>query len=54
MITDAGQPRGDLPRTLSLASAAPDSAIITAAKAGTEDTSTLVLRIYQPPTNRCA
>jgi alpha-mannosidase len=43
-----GQPGGDLPRSFSLASVAPSQAIITAAKAGTEDPDTLVLRVYQP------
>jgi alpha-mannosidase len=44
----AGRPAGDLPRVFSLASAAPRRAIITAAKAGTEDPDALVLRVYQP------
>jgi alpha-mannosidase len=43
-----GQPAGDLPRVFSLASARPSSAILTAAKAGTEDESALLLRVYQP------
>ena len=37
-----------LPREFSLASTSPDAAIITAAKAGTADPETLILRIYQP------
>ena len=48
LLAVAGQPAGDLPRRLSLASAAPKSAILTAAKAGTADDAALVLRIYQP------
>jgi len=48
LLAAAGQPAGDLPRHLSLASAAPKSAILTAAKAGTADDAALVLRIYQP------
>jgi len=48
LLAVAGQPAGDLPRLFSLASASPESAILTAAKAGTEDPSALVLRIYQP------
>ncbi len=43
-----GRPGGSLPRAFSLASVAPPEAIITAAKAGTEDPDTLVLRVYQP------
>jgi alpha-mannosidase len=43
-----GRPGGSLPRAFSLASLAPPEAIITAAKAGTEDPDTLVLRVYQP------
>ncbi len=43
-----GTPSGTLPRSFSLASASPDSAMITAAKASTADPSTLILRIYQP------
>jgi len=43
-----GRPAGDLPRSFSLASVAPPNAIITAAKEGTEDPDTLVLRVYQP------
>jgi alpha-mannosidase len=43
-----GQPAGNLPRFFSLASASPSSAILKAAKAGTEDDSALVLRVYQP------
>jgi alpha-mannosidase len=39
---------GHLPRSFSLASVAPPNAIVTAAKEGTEDPDTLVLRIYQP------
>ena len=42
-----GKPGGNLPRTFSLASVAPP-AIITAAKAGTDDPDTLVMRVYQP------
>ena len=57
----AGAPSGTLPREFSLASTSPDAAIITAAKAGTADPETLILRIYQPTetalhghcTNRC-
>jgi alpha-mannosidase len=44
----AGAPAGTLPREFSLASASPDTALITAAKAGTADPETLILRIYQP------
>ena len=36
------------PATFSLASAAPSSAILTAAKEGTIDSAALVLRVYQP------
>jgi alpha-mannosidase len=43
-----GTPSGTLPRSFSLASVTPDSAVITAAKAATADPSTLILRIYQP------
>src|SRR4029450_2968373 len=43
-----GRPGGGLPRAFSLASVAPPEAIITAAKAGTEDRDALVLRVYQP------
>lgn len=39
---------GNLPDSFSLASAAPEQAIITAAKAGTADPSELLLRVYQP------
>jgi alpha-mannosidase len=38
------------PATFSLASVAPSSAIITAAKQGTYDPSSLILRLYQPTT----
>src|SRR5262249_50407270 len=48
LLAVAGQPAGDLPRRLSLASVAPRSAILTAAKAGTADDAALILRIYQP------
>jgi alpha-mannosidase len=48
LLAVAGQPAGDLPRLFSLASVSPVSAILTAAKAGTEDASVLVFRIYQP------
>ncbi len=41
-------PSGALPRSFSLASASPASAIITAGKAATADPTTLVFRIYQP------
>jgi alpha-mannosidase len=44
----AGTPSGPLPREFSLASTSPDAAIITAAKAGSADPETLMLRIYQP------
>jgi len=43
-----GTPSGTLPRELSLASASPDAAIITAVKSGTTDPETLILRVYQP------
>jgi hypothetical protein len=52
LIAAAGRPSGRLPRTLSLASATPRSAILTAAKAGTTDDEALVLRIYQPTNAR--
>ena len=48
MLALAGHPAGDLPRRFSLASTRPVSAILTTAKAGTEDDSALVLRVYQP------
>jgi alpha-mannosidase len=51
LLTVAGRPSGHLSRSASLASATPSSAIITAAKAGTADPSSLILRVYQP-TNR--
>jgi alpha-mannosidase len=51
LLAAAGRPSGRLPRSASLASATPPSAIITAAKSGTVDPSTLMLRVYQP-TNR--
>ena len=51
LLAVTGRPSGHLPRSASLASATPSSAIITAAKAGTADPSALVLRLYQP-TNR--
>ena len=41
-------PAGTLPRSFSLASASPDTAFITAAKAGSADATTLLLRIEQP------
>jgi alpha-mannosidase len=41
-------PTGKFPATFSLASASPASAIITAAKPGTLDPSSLVFRVYQP------
>jgi len=41
-------PAGTLPRSFSLASASPDAALITAAKAGSTDAKTLLLRIEQP------
>ncbi len=44
----AGAPAGTLPRELSLASTSPDTALITAVKAGTADPGSLILRIYQP------
>jgi hypothetical protein len=47
LLAAAGQPAGDLPRRLSLASATPKSAILTAAKAGTADDAALALRLYQ-------
>lgn len=47
-----GHPGGNLPRIFSLASIAPSQAIITAAKAGTTDPDTLVLRVYQPTNAR--
>jgi alpha-mannosidase len=47
-LATIGRPAGSLPRTFSLASATPPGAIITAAKEGTEDPDTLVLRVYQP------
>jgi alpha-mannosidase len=52
LLAVAGRPAGRLPRTLSLASATPRSAIITAAKAGTADDDALVLRLYQPTNAR--
>jgi alpha-mannosidase len=48
LLATAGRPAGHLPRTLSLASATPRTAILTAAKAGTADDDALVLRLYQP------
>ena len=48
LLAAAGRPSGGLPRSASLASATPSRAIITAAKAGTADPSTLILRVYQP------
>jgi alpha-mannosidase len=48
LLAAAGRPSGHLPRRFSLASARPGSAILTAAKAGTEDASALILRVYQP------
>ncbi|MBS1912297.1 MAG: hypothetical protein JST22_09955 [Bacteroidetes bacterium] len=47
-IGTAGLPTGKFPATFSLASASPSSAIITAAKPGTLDSSALVFRVYQP------
>jgi len=47
-LATIGRPAGSLPRTFSLASVTPAPAIITAAKEGTEDPDTLVLRVYQP------
>src|SRR5262249_46655592 len=46
------RPAGDLPRRFSLASARPRGAMITAAKIGTADSATLVLRVYQPSNTR--
>jgi len=46
--TIVGTPSGTLPRSFSLASASPDMTIITAAKVGSGDPETLVLRFYQP------
>jgi alpha-mannosidase len=51
LLAVVGRPSGSLPRSASLASARPASAIITAAKAGTADPSAMILRVYQP-TNR--
>jgi alpha-mannosidase len=48
LLAMAGRPSGHLPRRFSLASAKPSAAILTAAKAGTEDASALILRVYQP------
>jgi len=48
LLAVGAQPAGDLPRRLSLASTQPSAAIVTAAKAGTEDPAALMLRIYQP------
>ena len=45
---DRAPGEASLPRSFSLASVTPPQAIITAAKAGTEDPDTLVLRVYQP------
>jgi alpha-mannosidase len=47
-LATIGRPAGSLPRTLSLASVTPPEAIVTAAKEGSEDPDTLVLRVYQP------
>lgn len=47
-LATIGRPAGSLPRAFSLASVSPPEAIITAAKDGTEDPDTLVLRVYQP------
>ena len=47
-LATIGRPAGSLPRTFSLASVTPQEAMITAAKEGTEDPDTLVLRVYQP------
>src|SRR6185295_4833016 len=47
LLAIAGRPSGRLPRSASLASATPSSAIITAAKAGTANPSALILRVYQ-------
>jgi alpha-mannosidase len=41
-------PAGTLPRSFSLASASPDAALITVAKAGSSDAKTLLLRVAQP------
>jgi alpha-mannosidase len=48
LLALVAHPTGHLPRRLSLASATPKSAILTAAKAGTADDAALILRIYQP------
>jgi alpha-mannosidase len=48
VLATIGRPAGTLPRTFSLASVTPAAAIITAAKEGTEDPDTVVLRVYQP------
>ncbi len=48
LLAVVGHPAGNLPRRLSLASATPAAAILTAAKAGTEDSAAVVFRIYQP------
>jgi len=47
-VAVVARPAGRLPRRFSLASAVPRQAIITAAKMGTADRTTLVLRVYQP------
>ncbi len=51
-VAIAARPAGRLPRRFSLASARPREAMITAAKIGTADPSTLVLRVYQPSNAR--
>jgi len=48
LLTAIGPASGDLPDSFLLASATPEQAIITAAKAGTADPTELLLRIYQP------
>jgi len=51
-VAVVGRPAGGLPRRFSLASARPRAAIVTAAKTGTTDPATLVLRVYQPSNTR--
>ena len=52
LLAATGRPAGRLPRAMSLASATPRSAILTAAKVGTAADDALVLRIYQPTNGR--
>jgi len=54
VVAVVARPAGGLPRRFSLGSAVPRQAIITAAKIGTADPGTLVLRVYQPTNARRA